>query len=140
MQPVAHHAERIEQDAVRFFIEAQKALQAAEQQLQQLLSYREEYSQKLVVGQSGRLTIQRLRDYQLFVDKLSKAIEQARIDITTSQQVCEQKKVDWLKCRSRSQALGMVVEKYKLEEFKAQEKVEQKEQDEHGARIVSRKP
>ena len=139
MQPVADHAEQIEQDAVQRFVQAQRDLEDAQQQLQQLFSYRDEYAQKLVTGQSTGLNIQRMRDYQSFIEKLGKAIDQAHLDIAEKQQICEQKKHDWLKCRSRSQALGMVVEKYRLEEFKQQEKIEQNEQDEHSARIVRNK-
>ena len=135
MQPVAQHAEQIEQEAVQRFVQAQNDLEAARQQLQQLMDYREEYAQKLSSGSSMGMTIQRMRDYQVFIEKLGRAIDQAHRDIASKQNVCEQKKLDWLKCRSRSQALEMVVEKYRLEEVKAQEKIEQKEQDEHGARL-----
>ena len=133
MQPVAHHAEQIEQDAVRLFVEAQQALANAEQQLQQLLDYREEYSGSMA-NQPAR-TMEQVRNFQAFVSRLGKAIEQAHLDIETRRQVCEQHKLRWLKTRSRSQALNLVVEKYQLEELKQQEQLEQKEQDEYAQRI-----
>jgi len=138
MQPVARHAEQKEQDAVQLFVQAQKILAEAEQQLQQLLAYREEYAGHLSsqVSQS----VEQVRNFQAFISKLSRAIEQAHLDIASKKQVCEHHKQLWLKTRSRSQALNRVVEKYQYEELKQQEQIEQKEQDEHAQRIASRPP
>jgi flagellar protein FliJ len=138
MQPVAQHADQKEQDAVRLFVEAQRILEAAEQQLQQIFSYREEYSQQLLAADSDDLSAQRLRDHQSFVARIGQTIEQLHIDIENKKQICEMQKQAWLKCRGRSYALNSVVEKYKLEEFKEQERFEQKEQDEHAQRIGSK--
>jgi flagellar protein FliJ len=137
MQPVAKHAEQKEQDAALEFVQAQKDLEDAEQQLQQLFSYREEYTKKLT-QQSG-MSMQRIRDHQLFVGNVGKTIDQAYLDIEDKKNICELKKQAWLKCRSRSHALNSVVEKYKLEEYKQQERWEQKEQDEHSQNIVNNK-
>jgi len=139
MQPVARHAEQKEQDAVRLFVEAQRVLEAAEQQLQQMFSYRQEYSQKLLDVETEGLSAQRLRDHQSFVAKVGQTIEQLHLDIENKKQQCEMQKQAWLKCRGRSHALNSVVEKYKLEEFKQQERLEQKEQDEHASRVVTQK-
>ena len=136
MQPVVHHAEQKEQDAVQLFVQAQQALADAEQQLQQLFSYRDDYNRQL--SESSGQSIERIRNYQAFIAKLNGAIDQAYVEIETRKQICEQKKLAWLKCRSRSHALNLVVEKYQLEEFREQERQEQKEQDEHAQRIGSK--
>ena len=135
MQPVAKHADQQEQNAVRLFVEAQRIVEAAEQQLQQMFSYREEYSQQLLTTETRPLSAHRLRDYQSFVSKLGLTIEQLHLDIEHKKQLCERQRLAWLKCRSRSHALNSVVEKYQQEEFQQQEKFEQKEQDEHAQRI-----
>lgn len=137
MQPVADHAEQKEQKAVRVFVAAQEKLTAAEQQLAQLLGYRKEYEDKLQSSQATGIGILRIRDFYEFLGKLKLTIEKAYLEIETCKQVCEQKRLLWLACRSRSQALNMVVEKYQQEEFKQQEREEQKEMDEHAQRIVS---
>ena len=123
---------------MRLFVDAQRAVEAAEQQLQQLFGYQQEYSQKLTATDSASMSPHLLRDYQSFIAKLRLSIEQIHIDIENKKQFCEIQKQAWLKCRSRSHALNSVVEKYKLEEFKQQEKYEQKEQDEHAQRIVTK--
>lgn len=136
MQPVARHAESIEQKAVQVFARAQQDLADMENQLQQLLSYREEYARQL----SGQgMNIQRMRDYQAFLQKITVAIDQAYVEIEKRSLAVEQKKNAWLKCRGRSKALNMVVEKYIHEEYQQQERREQKEQDEHGARLYGRR-
>ena len=143
MQPVAQHAEQKEQDAVRIFVEAQKALQASEQQLQQLLTYRGEYKQQLEDQQRQSISMRRMRDYQLFIDNLGTTIDSAYMDVELKKKICDEKKQLWLASRSRSHALGSVVEKYQLEEYRDRERIEQKEQDEHAQRIsweISLKP
>lgn len=137
IQPVADHAEQKEQNAVRVFVAAQNKLTAAEQQLMQLLGYRKEYEDKLQSSRATGIGILRIRDFYGFLEKLNLTIEQAYSEIESCKQVCEQKRLLWLACRSRSRALNMVVEKYQQEEFKQQERAEQKEMDEHAQRIVS---
>ena len=137
MQPVAQHADQKEQDAALVFVQAQKDLEAVEQQLQQLFSYRDEYTQKLT--EQSSMSMQRIRDHQLFVENLGKSIDQAYREIEDKKNICELKKQAWLKCRSRSHALNSVVEKYKLEEFKQLERQEQREQDEYAQNIVNQR-
>lgn len=135
MQPVARHAEQKEQDAVRLFVAAQQALTEAQQQLQQLLTYRDEYAAGNTAAAESGQRMQQVRNFQTFIDNLGKAIEQAHLNIESKKQVCERYRQAWLKTRSRSQALNLVVEKYQLEERREQERQEQKEQDEHAQRI-----
>jgi flagellar FliJ protein len=136
IKPIANHADKKEQDAVRVFVAAQKDVEQAEAQLLQLQNYRDEYSRQLV---SVSFNAERLRDYQLFVAKLNQAIDQTKIDIENKRRICEVKKQSWLKCRSRSHALNWVVEKYESEELRAEERREQKEMDEHAARTHNTK-
>ncbi|TNF38132.1 MAG: flagellar export protein FliJ [Gammaproteobacteria bacterium] len=135
MQPVARHAETIEEKAVQMFARAQQDLADMENQLQQLLSYRDEYARQL---QGQGMNIQRMRDYQMFLQKINTTIDQAHVEIEKRSLIVEQKKNEWLKCRGRSKALNSVVEKYRQEERMQQERREQKEQDEHGARLAGR--
>ena len=136
IQPIAKHAEQKQEDAARAFGLAQQALLHAETQLTQLTNYRDEYAQQLV---AMSMNIKWLRDYQLFIVKINNAIEQAKVEIQNKQQRLEQRRLEWLKSRTRSKALNCVVEKYLHEEFVMQEKREQKETDEHGARIKTNK-
>lgn len=136
IQPIAKHADKKQEEAARAYAQSQQELLQAEKQLQQLIGYRDEYGRQLV---TQSMNIEWLRDYQLFIGKINQAMEQARVDIKNKQRNVEQKKLAWLKSRTRSKALNFVVEKYRYEEFVLQEKREQKETDEHGARVQAKK-
>ena len=130
LQPIARHADQKQDDAARDYAKAQQELAQSEKQLQQLLGYRDEYGRQLV---TQSMNIEWLRDYQLFIVKINHAMEQAKIEIQNKQRNCEQKKLAWLKARTRSKALNLVVEQYQQKEIKLQDKREQTESDEHGA-------
>jgi flagellar FliJ protein len=79
-----------------------------------------------------------VREYQSFIENISGTIDKSHLEIEAKRAICEQYKQAWLRCRSRSQALNKVVEKYQREELRERERVEQKEQDEYAQRISSR--
>lgn len=136
IQPIAKHADQLQQQAVQIYVAAQQAVVDAQLQLEQLIEYRGEYSSGRV---SSGISATQLRDYQLFLDKLNLSIEQARDNIQQRKLQCEQQKLNWLKTRSRSKALDAVIAKYKQQEALIEARIEQKEQDEHASRIFSRK-
>ena len=132
IQPIAKHADQLQQQAVQIFVVAQQAVVDAQLQLEQLIGYRTEYNSSRV-NSAQRAT--QLRDYQLFLNKLNLSIEQARINILNKKQICEQQKLNWLKTRSRSKALDAVIVKYQMQEAKIEARIEQKEQDEFSSRM-----
>ena len=136
MQPIAKHADQLQQQAVQIYVAAQQAVVEAQLQLEQLIEYRAEYNSNRV---NGGLMASQLRDYQMFLDKLNQSIDQARLNIQNKKQQCEQQKLLWLKSRSRSKALDVVITKYQKQEAIIEARIEQKEQDEHASRIASRK-
>jgi len=132
IQPIAKHAEQLQQQAVQIFVAAQQAVVDAQLQLEQLINYRNEYSHSRVTPGSNAT---QLRDYQLFLNKLNQSIDQARLNILNKKQLCEQQKINWLKTRSRSKALDAVIVKYQIQEVQIEARIEQKEQDEFASRI-----
>ncbi len=132
IQPIARHADQLQQQAVQIFVAAQQAVVDAQLQLEQLIEYRSEYNSGRV---SAHLNAMQLKDYQCFLNKLNQSIEQARMNILQKKQICEQQKLSWLKTRSRSKALDAVIVKYKVEEARIEARIEQKEQDEFASRI-----
>lgn len=134
IQPIVKHADQIQQQAVQIFVVAQQAVLDAQLQLEQLIDYRKEYSDKRV---NENINTSQLRDYQCFLNKLNQSIEQAKGNITHKKQICEQQKINWLKTRSRSKALDSVMVKYQMQEAKIIERIEQKEQDEFSSRNAS---
>lgn len=131
IQPIAKHADQLQQQAVQIFVAAQKSVMDAQLQLEQLIGYRAEYNSGRV---SQNLNAIQLKDYQLFLNKLNQSIEQSRMTILQKKQICEQQKLNWLKTRSRSKALDAVIAKYQMQEAQVQARIEQKEQDEFASR------
>ena len=129
LQPIVSHARQLEQEAAQLFAEAQQRVVANEQQLQQLLVFREEYLGKGQQAQVGA-SVSRLLDYQAFLAKLSVGIGQAYQVIENSKHQSEVARQNWLKKRARCQALDKVVEKYQHQEIKLSERREQQEQEE----------
>lgn len=136
MQPIAQIAEQKQQQAVQIYVAAQQSVVDAQLQLEQLVEYRLEYSAGRV---NMQMNIQQLRDYQLFLDKLNKSIDQAREQIQQRKLSCEKQRLLWLKSRTRSKALDSVIAKYQQQEAIIEARIEQKEQDEFASRIASRK-
>lgn len=131
IQPIAKHADQLQQQAVQIFVVAQQAVVDAQLQLEQLIEYRSEYNNGRV---SVSLSAIQLRDYQVFLNKLNQSIDQARLNIINKKQQCEQQKLNWLKTRSRSKALDAVIVKYQMQEAQIEARIEQKEQDEFSSR------
>jgi len=136
IQPIAKHADQLQQHAVQIFVAAQQAVVDAQLQLEQLIEYRAEYNSGCVNGAANST---QLKDFQLFMNKLNQSIEQARANIVQKKQQCEFQKINWLKTRSRSKALDAVIVKYKMQEAQIEARIEQKEQDEFSSRTFGRK-
>ncbi len=136
MQSIAHIADQQQQEAVQVYVAAQQSVVEAQHQLEQLLDYRIEYSEKRV---SCHMSIHQLRDYQLFLDKLNQSIEQAHLQIEHRKQHCEAQRLIWLQTRTRSKALDAVITKYQQQEAMLEARIEQKEQDEFASRILGRR-
>ncbi len=132
MKPVASHANQVQQQAVQVYVAAQQVVIDAQLQLEQLIEYRAEYSSN---RRSRDTNTTQLRDYQLFLQKINRSIEQSKTNIEHQKLLCEQQKLSWLKSRSRSKALEAVIKKYQLNEAKNEARIEQKEQDEFASRI-----
>ena len=87
MKPVAKHADQLQQQAVQVYIVAQQQVIDAHKQLEQLIEYRAEYDSSRV---NSGFNATQLRDFLLFMDKLSLSIEQAKQIIEQRKFHCEQ--------------------------------------------------
>lgn len=127
MQSVAEVTANRERDAARRLGEAQKRAQAAEQRFQELLAYRDDYTQQFANG--GSLTTARLQDYRIFLERLNQAVEQQQSLLERANQDCEVLRRRWMEIHTRTQALDKVVSRYRDEERSDSERREQKESD-----------
>lgn len=134
MQPVQHVAKGREQDAMVKLGQSQQFLDVQKTKLEELRSYRDQYARDFAAsGESGVNAI-RLQDYRIFLNRLGEAVRQQEALITQCENQHKQTRQQWVESRTHSQAIGKVVERYQAEEHVAQERREQKEQDEHTQR------
>jgi flagellar FliJ protein len=129
MQPVVNVTANREREAAQRLGEGQQRVQAAEQRLEDLIHYREEYTQQFASG--GSLNTARLQDYRIFLDRLNQAVDQQHQQVTLARQECAGLRQRWMALHTRAQALDKVVERYRGEERSDQEKRDQKESDQH---------
>jgi len=137
---VVRLAENREQQAARSLGDSQLALKQAQQRLDELKNYREEYIQRFHTnGATGMSAIQ-MGDYRLFLSNLSRAIEQQAGLVQQAAAVVEQQRQQWFTRRGKVKMLGNVVARFQTDEQRVVDRKEQLEQDEHAQRMPKLPP
>ena len=134
MKPVQRVAETREQAAVQKLGQSQQFLDAQHAKLEELCSYRDQYSESFKASSGQGLDANRLQDYRVFLTRLNEAIRQQEAIIAQCISQHEQTRQQWVETRSHHQAIGKVIERYQSDEQKAQDRHEQQEQDERSQR------
>lgn len=127
MQPVVEVTVNREREAARRLGELRQRQQAAEQRLQELIQYREDYARQFAAG--GSLSAARLQDYRVFLGRLNQAVEQQQALVERARQDCVAQQTRWMELHTRVQALGKVVSRYRDSERSDRDRREQKEAD-----------
>ncbi|RMG57845.1 MAG: flagellar export protein FliJ [Gammaproteobacteria bacterium] len=139
IKPVSRIERNRERDAARALGDARQQLQAMQQQLDQLVCYRDEYHQRYARALTG---LQRagIEQYRRFLAQLDQAIEQQRQLLQQCQQNMDQCRAVWLAQRSRLKAVEGLIERLQAEEHKQAEKREQQALDERALQAHRRRP
>ena len=106
----------------------------AEHKLRELQNYRQDYLEQFRLAGKVGMTAARLQEYQTFLSRLNEAIRHQEGVVRAGHKDRQSKQDQWLRRRTRSNALGKVLERYVVAEREQQEKREQKETDEHAQR------
>lgn len=130
MTAVVNVASRKEDEAAEAFSKEQQMLDQHKAQMRSLEEYRLEYRQNMVAQGGKGMTIADMQEYRLFLVKLDQAIEQQMQLVGQAKHRVEMKKRDWLKARMHTKALDKVVERYRDEERRLEDKREQSASDE----------
>jgi len=131
MKPVKQVAEHREQDAARALGRALDRLAAERGKLEQLVAYRDEYARGFETRGGNGVGARELQNFHAFLGRLNAAIEQQGKVVAEAEQACEAQRRQWLQRRSRSEALGKVMERYHRDELRDHERREQADSDEH---------
>ena len=136
--PVIEMAQTAEQEAAGKLRQYKTALQQAQQQLQSLEQYRDDYQQQWInkgqVGVSG----QWLMNYQRFLSQLEVAIEQQQKSLVWHENNVRSSPAVWQQTYARLEGLRKLVQRYREEAQKTADKQEQKLLDEMAQRLMMR--
>ena len=138
MQPVAEMAQQQADTAALSVAECNRVYATMREQLDELLSYRDDYASGLQQKSCQGFNALQIKDYQLFLERLNKAIEQQQ-DVLNSAgvQLAASKQV-WIEKRQRAKAIDSVVCRYQQVEQREQLRREQHEGDEHAQHFLRR--
>jgi flagellar FliJ protein len=134
LQPAADQAKQRSEDAVLRLAEQQQRLAKAERQLAELRGYRQDYA---APPSAGGLTATALMNRQQFVERIDRAIAQQTLEIERQRRLLEQARASWRDAHAREAALDNVIDRYREQERKAEERHEQNQVDE---RMQYRRP
>ncbi|MCA1806069.1 MAG: flagellar export protein FliJ [Xanthomonadaceae bacterium] len=134
MTPVVKVAENREQAAARILGEARQRLEQQQRKLDELGTYRDQYSSEFQQRSGQGMGVACLQDFRVFLARLNEAIEQQQRLVERCRQESERQRLNWLSTRTRTQALGKVVDRYRREERHQAERREQLDTDERALR------
>ena len=139
MQPVNRLAEKKEQQSAIIYSQCLTKVQALENQLQKLYSYRAGYNQQMIEMSEQGVGSHRLQDTLMFMSNLNKSIEGILLQIQRQKKECEGKKQLWMSMHNKTRIYNKVTKKYVVEEQLMQNKKEQKLLDEFNQSLFQRK-
>ncbi len=130
VQRVTQKAER---DRAESLGTAEHHLAACEAKLLELQTYRAEYERRLR-DSGGARDIVALRDYQVFLARLSEAIEQAAALVAHARVKRDAERLRWQEAAQRSRAIETLADRWQIEERRADDRREQRDTDERAQR------
>ncbi len=138
MKPVQNLVDENERKAAQSFAASERKVAEAEGKLQELERYRSEYEKQFSQRAGRGIGAVDLRDYQVFLARLSEAIRQQQAIVQRLRAERDAERLRWQEAAKRAKALGHVVEQWQTEERRTIERREQHESDERAQRKVSR--
>ena len=129
LEPIAKIRKQQELNAGRLHGESIRQAEKQQKQLEELMTYREQYSQSfLSASQSGLSAIQ-MQAYRIFINRLDEAIKQQQQYVNNDQQKCEISQKEWMNKRSECKMIDKIVENRQQVEHHEKEKSEQRALD-----------
>lgn len=127
-------AQRDTDDAAKRLGAALKAVDECEQKLTMLLGYRDDYAIRLDAAQVAGITPMAYRNFVAFMDKLDIAINGQREVIKHAQHKSAMEKTAWQASERKRLSYRTLSERAATEALRLENKLDQKQMDEHAAR------
>lgn len=127
LQPIAKIRKQQELNAGRLHGESIRQAEKQQKQLDELISYREQYSKSFLSASESGLSAIQMQEYRIFISRLDDAIAQQQQYVTNDQNKCEISQREWLDKRSKCKMIDKIVETRQHAEHQEKEKTEQRE-------------
>ncbi len=134
LQPVEKMAEDKAKQATSDMVSARNSHQSHEQKLEELLNYRIEYIEQYQTRAKNGIQSGQLQQYQQFISQLDMAIQQQQLTVTQSGEKLDHSQNHWRNKHSHKRAINKAMNRFKTNEDKFQDKIEQVDMDEHNTR------
>ncbi len=129
-EPIRKIAKQKERDAAAQFGQTLRDREEAQRRLQELEQYLAEYLQRFQDATRSGMGAERIRDYQVFIDKLESAIGEQKRVLQEMQSRCDDSKAQWHGRFTKVRAVENAVDRMRTEENRVSEKKEQNSSDE----------
>ena len=127
-------AQRDSDDAAKRLGLALKAAEEAEQKLQMLHGFRDDYANKLDAAQLAGITPMAYRNFVAFMGKLENAINGQGDLVKHAQHKSAQEKAAWQELERKRLSYRTLHERAQVKALQVENKRDQKQMDEHAAR------
>lgn len=135
LAPVVDMAEKAEKAAVQRLGYFQGQVKVAQSKLADLHAFRLDYSEQWIVRGSTGVTGQWLLGFQGFLAQLDTAVDQQRQSLVWHQNNLEKAREAWQQAFARVEGLRKLVQRYREDAQRAEDKREQKLLDELAQRL-----
>ncbi|MCL9799335.1 flagellar export protein FliJ [Pseudomonas sp. AKS31] len=140
LAPVVDMAEKAEKTAVQRLGYFQGQVKVAESKLADLNAFRLDYSQQWIVRGSTGVTGQWLLGFQGFLAQLDTAVDQQRQSLVWHQNKLDKAREEWQQAFAKVEGLRKLVQRYREEAQRLEDKREQKLLDELSQRLPRQNP
>jgi len=127
-------ARRETDDAAKRLGAALKAAADAEEKLNMLVGYRDEYGRRFDASQQQGITPMAYRNFQAFMEKLDTAIKGQQEVVRHSKARGDQEKQLWQDAERKRMSYSTLRDRAEAQELKKEAKRDQKAMDEHASR------
>lgn len=139
LQPLVNLAEHQNESATRKLGQLNKQQQSAQQKLDLLYEYRKDYQNKLQEAIRGGMSPVELRNFEQFIQKINHAIGQQLKAVEQSKTSTQIGRNEFDTARRKLKSLDTLKQRHIETQKKAEQKTEQKAQDEHSGRLAAYK-
>ena len=127
LQPIAKIRKQQELNAGRLHGESIRQAEKQQKQLDELISYRDQYAKSFLSASELGLSAIQMQEYRIFINRLDDAIKQQKQFVNNDQDKCEISQKEWMNKRSKCKMIDKIVENRQQTEHQEKEKIEQRE-------------